>query len=30
MIDEEIEKLLEADVIFEIDYPKWLTNVVLV
>lgn len=30
VIVEEITKLLDADVIFEIDYLKWLANVVLV
>ncbi|XP_074339728.1 uncharacterized protein LOC141677596 [Apium graveolens] len=29
-IDEEIEKLLRADIICEIKYPDWLANVVLV
>lgn len=30
IIDEEIAKLLAADFIFEIDYPQWMANVVLV
>lgn len=30
IIDEEITKLLETYFILEIDYPEWLTNVVLV
>lgn len=30
VIDEEITKLLEVDVIFEMDYLKWLANVVMV
>lgn len=29
-IDAEVEKLLQADIICEIKYPKWLANVVLV
>lgn len=28
-IDEEVEKLLTMRFIFEIEYPKWLANVVL-
>lgn len=29
-IDDEMEKLLKADIIYEIKYPDWLANVVLV
>lgn len=29
-IDDEVEKLLKADIICEIKYPDWLENVVLV
>lgn len=29
IIDEEIAKLLDTDIIFEINYPEWLANVVL-
>lgn len=29
-IDEEVEKLLNANIIYEIQYPEWLANVVMV
>ena len=29
-IDVEVDKLLAADIIFEIKYPQWLANVVMV
>lgn len=29
VIDEEVEKLLKAKFIYEIEYPEWLANVVL-